>query len=245
MFYLFEGLVFTSVLVSILSLFFLLSSPVIEKEINFLELENTKAHLQNKLQESELLQLSRQIQPHFMFNTLNVILSLARLDRKNILVESIESFSKYLRYKYTDKKDLIPFHEELDQVKNYFYIQKLRFGKKLQISVQVEQSELTTGIPPYTLQILVENAFKHALEEKEGVMKLTIILQRIGNWVELRVIDNGDKQLDLQAEHGIGLENIRKRLNLIFDLFTEVSITRIKDEETVARVIWPYMIVED
>lgn len=245
LFYLFESLVFCSVVFSILSFFLLISLPVIEKEIDFLELENTKVRLQNRLQESELLQLSRQIQPHFMFNTLNVILSLARLNRQEDLVEGIERFSMYLRYKYTDKKDMIPFSVELDQIKNYIYIQKLRFGRKLHVDIQVDETELTAGIPPYTLQILVENAFKHAFCKKMGDKRLSIALERTGNWVKLRVADNGAESLDLRADHGIGLENIRKRLRLLFDLYTEVSIARNVNQETVVKVIWPYTIVED
>ncbi|RYL92558.1 sensor histidine kinase [Sporolactobacillus sp. THM7-4] len=245
MFYLFEGMVFTCVLTSVLAFFLLISLPIIEKEIDFLELENMKIHLQNRLHESELLQLSRQIQPHFMFNTLNIILSLARLNRQKDLIEGIERFSMYLRYKYTDKKDIIPFYMELDQVRNYFYIQKLRFGNKLNVEIYVNEMDLRAGIPPYTLQILVENAFKHALSQKKGDKNLSISLKRIGNWIELRVVDNGTKPLDIYAANGIGLENIRKRLNLLFDLYTEVSISKSANQETVAKVIWPYTIVED
>lgn len=239
----FEALAFGSVLVSVLAVFLLIALPLVEKEIDILELENSKIHLQNRLQESELLQLSRQIHPHFMFNTLNAILSLARLNRKKDLVEGIESFSMYLRYKYTDKKDLIPFHEELNQVGNYFSIQKLRYGKRIHLTIKVHPSEMSAGIPPYTLQILVENAFKHALEEKDGEKRLAIILKRTGNWVELNVVDNGTKPLDFRKEHGIGLENIKKRLDLLFDLYTEVSIERNERQETVAKVIWPFTIV--
>ncbi|MDD9149021.1 MULTISPECIES: sensor histidine kinase [unclassified Sporolactobacillus] len=245
LFYLFEGLVFCSVVFSILSFFLLISLPIVEKEINVLELENTKVRLQNRVQESELLQLSRQIQPHFMFNTLNVILSLARLKRQEKLIEGLERFSMYLRYKYTDKKDMIPFSVELNQIKNYIYIQKLRFGRKLSIDIQVNDQELSAGIPPYTLQILVENAFKHAFGKNTGNKRLSISLERKGNWVELRVTDNGSEPLNLQSEHGIGLENIRKRLRLLFDLYTEVRIEKNADRETVAKVVWPYTIVED
>ncbi|GGL59036.1 sensor histidine kinase [Sporolactobacillus putidus] len=245
LFYLFESLVFCSVVFSILSFFLLISLPIVEKEINFLELENTKVRLQNRLQESELLQLSRQIQPHFMFNTLNVILSLARLKRQENLIEGIERFSMYLRYKYTDKTDLIPFSVELDQIKNYIYIQKLRFGRKLSVDIQVNDTELTAGIPPYTLQILVENAFKHAFGKNTGDKRLSISLERTGNWVELRVADNGSEPLNLQPDHGIGLENIRRRLRLLFDLYTEVSIIKNAARETVVKVVWPYTIVED
>ncbi|WP_241654751.1 sensor histidine kinase [Sporolactobacillus shoreae] len=245
MFYVFEGLVFSGVLMSVLSFFLLVSLPVFEKEIDILELENSQIQLQNRLQESELLQLSQQIQPHFMFNTLNIVLSLARLNRQKDLVESIEKFSMYLRYKYTDKKDLIPFNEEMAQVKNYLYIQQLRFGKKLDITIQTEEMDMPAGIPPYTLQILVENAFKHALGEKKGQKKLLIIFERLGNWVKLYVIDNGTEPLDLQSSQGIGLENIRKRLKLLFDLYTDISITKNKEQETVVQVVWPYITLED
>lgn len=240
----FEILVFGGVLISFLSFFLLASLPFFEKEIDILELENVQIHLQNRLQESELLQLSRQIQPHFMFNTLNIILSLARLKRQAELVESIERFSMYLRYKYTDKHNLIPFNEEMDQVKNYLYIQKIRFGKRLDIRIRVEDIDMPAGIPPYTLQILVENAFKHALSEKKGEKKLAITFERMGNWVKLCVIDNGNKPLDLETSQGIGLDNIRKRLKLLFDLYTDISIGKNKQQQTVVQAVWPYIALE-
>ncbi|MET1250167.1 histidine kinase [Sporolactobacillus sp. STCC-11] len=240
----FEGLVFMSVLIIFLSFFLLLSLPIFEKEIDILELENVQIHLQNRLQESELMQLSRQIQPHFMFNTLNIVLSLARLNRQKELIESIESFSMYLRYKYTEKQDLISFNEEIAHVKNYLSIQKLRFGKKLDIKIKVEAIDMPAGIPPYTLQILVENAFKHGLDEKKGQKQLSIYFERLGNWVQLKVIDNGSTTLNVNASSGIGLENIRKRLSLIFDLYTDISIAKNKQNETVVQVVWPYMAME-
>ncbi|MFT8362263.1 MAG: histidine kinase [Sporolactobacillus sp.] len=238
---LFEGLVFLSVLIIFLSFFLLFSLPIFEREIDILELENTQIHLQNQLQESELLQLSRQIQPHFMFNTLNIVLSLARLNRRKELIESIENFSMYLRYKYTEKQDLISFDEELVHVKNYLSIQRLRFGKKLDISLRIEKLDMPACIPPYTLQIIVENAFKHGLDEQKGQKKLAIYFERLGNWVQLRVIDNGGGSLNLNNSNGIGLENIRKRLYLIFDLYTDISITKNKENETIVQVVWPYI----
>lgn len=213
-----------------------------EKEVDMLELENTQIHLLNRLNESERLQLSRQIQPHFMFNTFNVFLSLARLNRQKELIKGLENFSSYLRYKYTDKKALIPLSIELEQTEKYIGIQKIRFGKRLFVQFNVDHSILGAAIPPYTVQILVENAFKHALDEKKGEKKLSINISRTGNWIELIVKDNGQKPLAKSISSGIGLQNIRKRLSLLFDLYTDATVRRTAQNETEAVIIWPYTI---
>lgn len=241
----FSWIVFLSILLPVLALVVLLVLPMVEKEIDFLEIENTKVQLQNQLQQSEFLHLSQQIHPHFMFNTLNALMSLGRLKRNGDMIRGMENFSKFLRYKYVEKDPLVRFETELSQIKNYLYIQKLRFGKKLSINYFIDPDAHRTKIPPYTLQTLVENAFQHGLERKSGEKRLDISLVRRGNWVELTVIDNGaPADNNLSATPGIGLKNIEQRLKLLFDLHTSVSLSYRNSQETKATVIWPYT-VED
>lgn len=237
----FSILMFIAVLLPIVVLATFLILKLLQEEIHYLELENNRIQLESRLQQSEFMQLSQQIHPHFMFNTLNALMSLARLNRKEDLISGMEHFSMFLRNKYRDKKMLIPFHQEFKYTEHYLTIQQLRFGKKLLIHYDLDSNALETTLPPYVLQTLVENAFKHGLEKKRGRKFLSIILRREGNWVELLVIDNGDNHnLMNKSEKGIGLENIRQRLNLLYDLPTYVTLKKNEKNETEARLFWPY-----
>jgi len=229
------GLPIASFVILILLVFF-------EKEFDYLQLENKKIEMENELHKMEYLRLSQQIQPHFLFNSLNALLSLGRLGRNRDIVYALEELAQFLRYryKYADKEILVPFITELKITQNYLSIQKIRFGDRLSIEYHVDEHAKSTYIPPYLLQTFVENAFKHGLEKKRGDKRLIISLKREGSWVTLSVTDNGPGMGDFDIKkNGTGLENIRKRLSLLFDLHTEVSLSR-QQNVTIARAIWPF-----
>jgi len=213
----------------------------LEREVNILEIENKKVSLERELQQSKFLQLNQQIQPHFLFNTLNAITSLGRLGRLADSVKSLETLSLFLRYNYMEKEPLVNFIKELQHTENYLSIQQLRFGEKLKTTLAIDPAARDTLRPPYTLQTLVENAFKHGLEKKTREKILHIALRREGNWVSLIVSDNGTHtQIDLNhANAGVGLTNLRKRLEITFDQKTRLTVNRI-DDITEAKVVWPY-----
>lgn len=211
-----------------------------EREFDYLQLENKKIKLEKELQKMEYLQLNQQIQPHFLFNSLNAMLSLGRLGRNKEVVEAMEEFSQFLRYKYVNKEALVPFLHELEHTNHYITIQKLRFGSKLQVSYNIDENAQETVLPPYILQSFVENAFKHGLEKKVGDKFLLVELKREGSWVRLSVKDNGPyHQQEKDYVSGVGLTNIRKRLTLIFDLRTFVGLKR-ENDWTIVTAEWPY-----
>lgn len=212
-----------------------------EREVNILEIENKRVCLEHELQQSHFLQLNQQIQPHFLFNTLNAITSLGRLGRLEDSVKALENLSLFLRYNYMEKEPLVTFERELQHTINYLSIQKTRFGEKLQTVIEIDSKARDTLLPPYTLQTLVENAFKHGLDKKTGTKFLKISLHRQGNWASLIVLDNGP-ELRIEGTNlssGVGLKNLRKRLEITFDMRTELKIQR-KQDLTEARILWPY-----
>ncbi|WP_018661966.1 sensor histidine kinase [Heyndrickxia acidiproducens] len=212
----------------------------LDKELDYLQLENRKMEMEKELHRIEYLQLNQQIQPHFLFNSLNAMLSLNRLGRARDLTHSLEEFSKFLRYKYTEKESLVSFERELKYTSHYISIQKIRFGNRLKVNTQFEEDAKPTYMPPYMLQTLVENAFKHGLEKQPGDKQLEILLKREGNWVTLLVADNGPGINASDPDGmGVGLMNIRKRLDLIYDLRSELSVKR-EGDKTVSIVVWPY-----
>jgi two-component system, LytTR family, sensor histidine kinase AlgZ len=237
----FSVIIFLCLLLPIIALVMLSILKLLEKEFDYLQMENKQIQLETQLQQMEYLQLSQQIRPHFLFNSLNAMMSLARLNRNEDLIHSMEKFSLFLRYQNKDKTSLVPIESELEHTKNYLAIQQLRFGKKLEITFSIDENALPALLPPYTLQTFVENAFKHGLENKRGEKRLIIDLRRDGNWVILKVTDNGENDLERISTHGdgTGMENIRKRMELLFDLYTEVSMKRKKDW-TEVKAVWPY-----
>ncbi len=237
----FSLVIMLSILSPVIAFVVIILLSLLEREVNILEIENKRVSLERELQQSKFIQLNQQIQPHFLFNTLNAITSLGRLGRLEDSVKSLETLSLFLRYNYMEKEPLVHFSKELQHTENYLNIQQIRFGERLKIEVQIDPHAKDTLLPPYTMQTLVENAFKHGLEKKSGEKFVSISLQRQGNWVILDVLDNGP---DYQSENnisppGLGLKNLRKRFEITFDMQTKLTLDR-KNELTEARIIWPY-----
>lgn len=192
--------------------------------------------LENNLRDSQLNTLKGQINPHFMFNSLNNIRGLILEDTTRAR-DMITRLSEMLRYSLT-KNDVntIPIKEELQTVENYIELSKIQFEERLQFSTDIDADTLNIAIPPMILQMLVENAVKHGIGKlKEGGLVKLCVKKGDGNVLHIGVLNSGNLNM---AEGGtrLGLENIKKRLYLIFgrnatftllekDNFVEASIT--------------------
>jgi len=173
-----------------------------------------------------LKNLQAQIKPHFLFNTLNTIISLVTLSENEKGLNTLFALSNLLRNNLDHPGEPVSLLEELHYVESYLLIQKNRFGDRLEVSIDVPEDLQTTQIPFLSLQPLVENACIHGLEPKEGIGHLWIKGEKIRNKVEISVIDDGVGMpqdyaaIDLSQEHplisGIGLRNVHKRLQLQF-----------------------------
>ncbi|WP_166242004.1 sensor histidine kinase [Paenibacillus turpanensis] len=200
-----------------------------EKRVYVLEMENRQVKLEKDLEISRYLQLSQQIQPHFLFNALNSLLGLVRLRQYERLSESFEHLALYLRSKYMDKEPLYPLSKEIEYTMHYLTIQQLRFGERLSVEWKVENGVEEALVIPYLLQTLVENAFKHGLEMTEEQAKLSINIGRLlEDRIFLYVKDNGPGFLkDPFAGEGgseVGLRNIERRLSLLFGSQASIAI---------------------
>jgi two-component system, LytTR family, sensor histidine kinase AlgZ len=245
----FSFYIMLSVLAPIIGAFSLLFLFLFEKRLDQLEKEKHELLLIQELQEAKYNQLNQQIQPHFFFNTLNIILSLARLNRKAELISAIEVLSKYFKFKYKQTDPLITIEEEIQYTRYYLDIQRLRFRDRLDVVWSVEESCKASLVPPYLLQTLVENAFKHGLEKNPGQGKLIIILNEQRNRVYLEVW-NSSASASKSTDHdkddiGVGLLNIQKRLQMLFP--QEEILIQLNEEAkgTSVQVFWPYTKKED
>lgn len=174
-----------------------------------------RLQLESNLKESQLNTLKGQINPHFMFNSLNNIrgLMLEDVDRSR---EMLTRLSEMLRYSLTKSStDAIPLEEELEMVENFVSISKIQFEDRLSYSQNIDPVLLSKPIPPMIIQLLIENAIKHGISKlKEGGQVSLEVLKEKDNIV-IRVTNSGEFSIDKKSTK-LGLDNIRKRLNLLY-----------------------------
>lgn len=216
-------------------------------ETQFDSLQNiaNASKLEKELHYAQYYQLNQRIKPHFFFNTLNTMMSLARLDRKTELISSLEVMSKFMRYNYQTTEKLVPLMNEIEYTNSYLDIQQLRFGNRVEIYQQITDDAKAGYILPFALQTMVENTFKHAFDKYAGQAVLKIIVYRKNNLLHLEVWNTHlkpsiDYSEDFSREDGLGVANIRERLLLLFpdeDATFEVSYI---DDEVCAQIIIPY-----
>jgi len=192
--------------------------------------------LEHTLHKAELKNLQAQIKPHFLFNTLNTIISLVTLGENEKGLDTLFAVSNLLRRTIDQPEELVSLSEELHYVESYLLIQKNRYGKRLEVFIDVPDDLQTIQIPFLSLQPLVENACIHGLEPKEGIGHLWIKGNKVSNGLEISVIDDGvgipfhyaamDLARDQSITTGIGLRNVHKRLQLQFGKEFGVKILR-------------------
>ncbi|MEM6806876.1 MAG: histidine kinase [Bacteroidota bacterium] len=191
----------------------------LQEENHSLQAEKALLMLRAAEQERENMRsqfeaLRNQVNPHFLFNSLNALSSLVHEDAD--LAESfILKLTKIYRY-VLDLKDqsLISLEEELLFIDNYLFLQQIRFGNNLRLYRQIAKDALKKKVPPLSLQLLIENAIKH--NEISSENPLTIELKLDGTEV-LLVSNNLQKRLRKAESTGLGLENLRKRYQMLSD----------------------------
>lgn len=186
--------------------------------------------MKNLLQRAELHMLQMQINPHFLFNTLNSINALATIEQAEQTSEMIENLAGMLRYSLRDLDRFVPLHEEIANVVSYIGIQRMRFGQRIGFDITVDESVKNVNIPSMIIQPLVENAIMHGLENKEkhghvelavtdGGDTVVITVRDDGSGIEparLKEILNAEPYEHERGERGIGMDNVMRRLSIIY-----------------------------
>lgn len=186
-----------------------------------------------KEQEEELMSsrisiLLSQIQPHFLFNSLNVIRSLCRRNPSDA-VEALDHFSEYLRgsMKAVKVSKCIPFETELEHVQNYLYMEQKRFGKKLQVVYDICERDFL--IPPLTIQPMAENAVRHGVRQRLEGGCVTISSFREERCYVVEITDDGvgfdTETLQNMSESHVGINNVKKRLEMMCQGSMEIQST--------------------
>ncbi|MBZ9633890.1 sensor histidine kinase [Clostridium sp. FP1] len=195
-------------------------SQIISTQLEISKLGELK-HMANK---AEIKALQAQINPHFLFNALNTIISFIRLN-PNRARELIINLSTYLRYNLEAGEKPVDIYRELEQVKAYIEIEKARFGEKLHIIYNIEDN-LDVKIPSLIIQPIVENSIKHGILEGSGHGTVTIEIKKIvGNNIMITIEDDGvgiseeiiEKVYESKMEENrIGISNVHNRLKYIY-----------------------------
>jgi two-component system, sensor histidine kinase YesM len=157
--------------------------------------------------EAELNALQTQINPHFLYNTLQIIDIIAEDEGIDVICSVCRSLSRIFRYSISRGKETVPLSYELEHIKDYIYIHKLRFSDKFDVIYDIDNDIGNKQIIKLVLQPLVENAIFHGVENKKGKSTLTISAKMINENIELSVEDTGVGMDDYQ------LEKLRKTLN--------------------------------
>jgi sensor histidine kinase YesM len=183
-------------------------------------IESTQKLLIEK-QAAELSYLKSQTNPHFLFNTLNNIFSLAR-DKSDLAAESILRLSGILRFMlYETGGEYIPIEQELKIINDYLALEKLRYDDSLQINFKYEIEDLKQPLPPLLLIPLVENAFKHGVSETRNQPFIDIYLSSDKNQLRYNVKNSVEESAgEMHFKENIGLTNIRRQLELLYKDYT-------------------------
>ena len=179
-----------------------------------------------KLQSEELNLMQEQINPHFLYNALSVISAMALRERGMQTVKSVKYLADFYRISLNKGKQILSIQEEMELLKNYMKIQKLRFGSSIQVEYDIKKELLTLKTIKLLLQPLVENSIHHGRKSDEEVLMIRVRVQLDGERVCFSVEDDGvgikqDKLEKLRSqlekfEEGYGLKNVHNRVRLTY-----------------------------
>lgn len=183
----------------------------------FHELTRKQKLIEQKQAETELLFLRSQINPHFLFNSLNNIYSLS-IQNSKMTPDAILKLSELLRFALYESSELfISLHKELNYIDNYIALQAIRLSSNVEIKYEVNVGNKSYKIHPMLLMPFIENAFKHGISYSEPC-KMEIAIAQEKNVIELRV-ENAifiKQNSELNKEYGIGIKNVTRRLEILY-----------------------------
>ena len=189
------------------------------------ELINRVYEEELKEKNAQLRALQAQINPHFLYNTLDTIYWMLYMRGEEKIGDLIVSMSNMLRYSIGKSGPLVTLKDELDNLLNYFHIQTTRYGDRLRFDFEIDESLYPALVPKLSLQPIVENAITHGLEPKVAPGKIQLAAYREGEQLRIKISDDGvgmsQEQLESfrrkrQTGQGYGIQNVDERIQLLF-----------------------------
>lgn len=206
-------------------------NKVREQQHSLMQALKAKMELEKALGKAELLALQSQVNPHFLFNTLNTIARLAFIEGAETTEKTVYCLARVLRYNLRRNKEALTIEEELRTIKDYLFIQQTRFANRLEVNIDVQDEILRALVPCLTLQPIVENAIVHGIEPSTTKGQIFVRGYEKDSGIVFEVEDNGigmsqdkiDRIFCLESlpsgkghTTGIGLYNIQKRMQAFF-----------------------------
>ncbi|HUX20098.1 MAG TPA: sensor histidine kinase [Spirochaetia bacterium] len=200
-------------------------------KIKELMLQNVKEH--DAKRRAELQALQAQINPHFLYNTLDSVVWMAEEQQHDGVVRMVSSLSKLLRHTISKGEEMITVLEEIEHIHNYLIIQKMRYRDKLDYIIEVDRSIYSHRVMKILLQPLVENSIYHGIKNKKGRGTVKVVGKKIGGNILLQVIDDGvgfdaqemERIINTSEEEagegdldstGVGVRNVNDRIKLYY-----------------------------
>ncbi|WP_158735621.1 PocR ligand-binding domain-containing protein [Alteribacillus sp. YIM 98480] len=233
---------------------YLTKKELINKNENFIKELQLRSLLEKTLKETQLQVLQSQINPHFLFNTLNTISRIAFFENAEQTQDVTYMLGNILRYSLRNIDQLVPLHEEIEHVRNYLFIQQTRYRNKLHFEMDISEDIKEINIPIFTLQPIFENAIVHGFEPVGEPMNITLEAYNIEEKIFLDILDDGVGIQDGETSEyppfppakqkghttGIGLRNVDKRIKYYFG--EEGGVTKVKKREkggTLVQLVFP------
>lgn len=245
----------------------ILISPEMELAINKLrELMNTGELIEATKKQAEYLALQNQINPHFLYNTLEGIRGEALIAGLDTIADMMEALSTFFRYTISNIENLVSLEDELSNVENYFKIQKYRFGERLELKIVYDEKDekilMNSKLPKLTLQPIIENAILHGTERKIGKGIIEIKIECCSQYLFIILSDNGigmdEKTLNElntklnqpsydymkpgnNKKGGIAMTNVNNRMKLMFGEDFGMSVCSTLNVGTDVEIILPFI----
>ena len=214
---------------------------------------------QEAKRKSELEVLQSQIHPHFLYNTLNSVVRLAGTGKNEDVITMITSLSKFFRISLSRGRTLIPVADELEHIRHYLVIQKMRYKNKFEFAIEADEAALGCLTPKLVLQPLVENAIYHGIEPGADEGFIAIAAAVVDGKLRLQVRDDGlgmapeqaagllesSQQAEGGEENGIGLHNVHERIRLQFGEEYGLQISSEREEGTTVDIWLPVLREEE
>jgi two-component system, LytTR family, sensor kinase len=207
------------------------------------QLEVRKSRLEVELARANLEALRLEIQPHFLFNTLNTIGALIRRNAGDRALEMLVSFSDLLRDSMEQHRaPLVPLEAEIEFVRKYVDLHRVRFSDRLSVAYVLDPAAASCPVPPFLLQPLVENAFRHGLSARAGACSVEIGTRIESGQLRIWVADDGVGVADtfeLERDAGTGLHNVMSRVNALFGADAQVTVRAREPRGALAEIVLP------
>ena len=208
------------------------------------------ANLERKIRENEKLNrlqleakfalLQSKVNPHFLFNTLNTMLEVLKREPAQVEKMILNLSDIYRKTLTISDTRLVSLHQELELVREYLEIEKIRMGQRLDYNLIVSDDLMDTKIPPMMLQILVENAVKHGISPKKHGGEVGLTVELIEDRIVVNVQDTGVGIQEKDLYSGYGLSSIRQRLKMLYDTAADLVVSQLPQGGTKVVIQMPY-----